>query len=99
MSNSDKEQSILAKFDEDTILEEMHAYIAKTYSSHYSGRTDAFELIRDAGHGEGFCVGNIIKYASRYGKKDGKNRNDILKIIHYTMMLLHVHDINVEKPI
>ena len=33
----------------------------------------------DSGHGEGFCIGNILKYSQRYGKKDGKNRNDLLK--------------------
>jgi hypothetical protein len=40
----------------------------------------------------GFTIGNIMKYAQRYGKKNGYNRKDILKIIHYAIMLLHVHD-------
>jgi hypothetical protein len=46
------------------------------------------EFIVDAGHGEGFCIGNIIKYAQRYGKKNGKNKDDLLKIIHYAVILL-----------
>jgi hypothetical protein len=46
----------------------------------------------DAGHGVGFCVGNIIKYAQRYGKKGGYNRKDLMKIIHYAIFLLHTHD-------
>ena len=35
---------------------------------------NATEMIIDSGHGEGFCIGNILKYAQRYGKKNGKNR-------------------------
>ena len=54
------------------------------------------EFIFDAGHGEGFCLGNIIKYAQRYGKKDGKNQQDLLKILHYTIMLLGVEIENEE---
>ena len=46
----------------------------------------------DGGHGEGFCIGNILKYAQRYGKKDGYNRADILKVLHYAIMALNVHD-------
>ena len=46
------------------------------------------EFIFDSGHGEGFCIGNIIKYAQRYGKKNGKNPDDLLKILHYGIILL-----------
>ena len=42
----------------------------------------------DSDHGEGFCIGNIIKYAQRYGKKDGYNEKDLLKIVHYAIILL-----------
>ncbi len=52
------------------------------------GKAQSTEFIFDAGHGEGFCIGNIIKYAQRYGKKDGKNTDDLLKILHYAVMLL-----------
>ena len=52
----------------------------------------------DSGHGEGFCIGNILKYSQRYGKKDGKNRNDLLKVIHYGIMrFLHNHDTTEKK--
>ena len=81
------------KYSEDKILEELRQYINKTYSAHYSqNRFQATEFIMDGGHGEGFCIGNILKYAQRYGKKDGKNRNDLLKVIHYGIMSLHNHD-------
>lgn len=64
-------------------------HIDSTYDEHYSKeKIQATEFIIDSGMGEGFCMGNIIKYAKRYGKKEGKNRDDILKIIHYAIILL-----------
>ena len=48
----------------------------------------------DSGHGEGFCIGNIMKYAQRYGKKDGYNRKDLQKVLHYALIALSVHDSN-----
>ena len=39
-----------------------------------------------------FCIGNIMKYAQRYGKKGGKNRADLLKVLHYALFMLYVHD-------
>ena len=47
-------------------------------------------MIVDAGYGEGFTMGNIMKYAMRFGKKDGKNIDDLLKIIHYTMIAIYI---------
>ena len=77
------------KFNEDIILEKLKTYIDSTYDAHYSmNKIQSTEFIFDAEHGEGFCLGNVIKYAQRYGKKDGKNEKDLLKIIHYTIILL-----------
>ena len=77
------------KFNEDIILEKLKTYIDSTYDAHYSmNKIQSTEFIFDADHGEGFCLGNVIKYAQRYGKKDGKNEKDLLKIIHYTIILL-----------
>jgi hypothetical protein len=30
-----------------------------------------------------------LKYIMRYGKKDGFNKKDLLKVIHYTVLLWH----------
>ena len=52
------------KFDEDKSLDEIKKYIDKTYDAHYSkGKYQCTEMIIDSGHGEGFCIGNILKYA------------------------------------
>jgi len=80
------------KFREDELLTEFKKYVDKTYEMHYSGKYQATDMIIDAGHGTGFNVGNIMKYAKRYGKKQGFNRADLLKIMHYTLIQLYVHD-------
>jgi hypothetical protein len=83
------------KYSENKILAELKDYIDTTYNQHYSrNKFQASEFILDAGHGDGFCIGNIMKYAQRYGVKDGYNRKDLLKIIHYAIIALHNHDTN-----
>ena len=83
------------KYDESKTLTELKSYIDQTYDQHYSQNNfQATEFIIDGGHGEGFCIGNIMKYAQRYGKKNGRNRDDLMKIAHYAMMALHVHDLD-----
>ena len=67
-------------------------YIDATYNEHYSGKYQATDMIIDAGHGTGFCMGNIMKYAKRYGKKGGYNRKDLMKIIHYAIIEMYVQD-------
>lgn len=83
------------KYEEDRILTELKEYIDATYGQHYSkNKFQATEFIIDSGHGTGFCVGNILKYAQRYGRKGRREewRKDMLKVIHYAMMQLYVHD-------
>ena len=82
------------KYSEDRILKEIKEYVDATYGEHYSqNKFQATEFIMDSGHGEGFCIGNIIKYAQRYGKKDGHNRKDLMKVLHYAIMAIHNHDL------
>ena len=86
------------KYDEDKILTELKSYIDRTYKQHYSQNNfQATEFIIDGGHGEGFCIGNILKYAQRYGKKNGKDRNDLLKVIHYGIIALYVDKLEKTK--
>tara|TARA_R100001015_G_C4498013_1_gene73438 strand:+ start:187 stop:486 length:300 start_codon:yes stop_codon:yes gene_type:complete len=81
------------KFNENELIEELKNYIYDTYGQHYAtDKYQATDVIIDSGHGEGFCIGNIMKYAKRYGNKDGKNRKDLMKILHYAIIMLYVHD-------
>lgn len=86
------------KFNEDKVLNEIKQWIDGTYSKHYSmNKIQSTEFVIDSGHGVGFCVGNIIKYAQRYGKKEGYNREDVYKIIHYAIILLGIEDDKEER--
>ena len=91
-------ENIDYKFSEDKLINVIKEYIDNTYNQHYAKtKFQATEFIVDGGHGEGFCIGNILKYAQRYGKKEGYNKNDLLKVIHYDLIALHVHDLNNER--
>lgn len=82
------------KYNELDLLQELKRYIDCTYEEHYSqNKIQTTEFIIDNGDGIGFTRGNIVKYVQRYGKKEGKNRKDLLKVLHYAIIMLHVHDI------
>jgi len=88
---------ITYKFDEDIHINEFKRYIDSTYSGHYSvNKFQATEFVIDGGHGTGFCIGNVLKYAQRYGKKGTKSdaRKDLMKVLHYALIQLYIHDLN-----
>ena len=79
------------KYSEAEILKELGDYISDTYNAHYSAgneKIQTLDLIDACGDAEAFCRSNILKYASRYDKK-GTARRDIIKIMHYAVLLLH----------
>ena len=87
------------KYDEEEILKELLEYIRGTYNQHYSAGDDkiqTLDLIDACGDGEAFCRSNILKYASRYDKK-GTARRDIMKILHYAVLLMHFNDKNAQR--
>jgi hypothetical protein len=87
------------KYDEVRLLSELRDYVDSTYGQHYSmSKFQSTEFIIDNGHGVGFTAGNVMKYVQRYGKKEGRNRQDLLKVLHYALMLLYVHDMEVDEP-
>ena len=88
------------KYNEPALLRELSDYIDGTYGEHYSqSKLQTTEFIIDNGDGIGFTRGNIIKYAQRYGKKEGRNRKDLLKVLHYAIIMLHVHDLETKEKI
>ena len=83
------------KFNEGALIQELQDYIDSTYGGHYSKNNfQSTEFIIDCGHGMGFAIGNVLKYAQRYGKKDCFNRGDLMKILHYALIAMHTHDLN-----
>ena len=80
------------KYEEDKTLKEVQDYLSGTYNSHYTSqdsKTQTLDLIESIGDAEPFCRSNAIKYLSRFGKKNGKSKMDILKAIHYCVLLYH----------
>lgn len=84
------------KYNEGKILREVEQYLSGTYKGHYVGaetKVQTLDLIDSIGDAEAFCRSNAIKYLSRFGKKDGKNPKDLLKVIHYAMLLYHFSEL------
>ena len=80
------------KYEEDKTLKEVEEYLSSTYHSHYTSeqsKTQTLDLIESIGDAEAFTRSNAIKYLSRFGKKNGKSKMDILKAIHYCILLYH----------
>jgi hypothetical protein len=89
------------KYNEEEIVKELLEYIRGTYTQHYSAGDDkiqTLDLIEACGDGEAFCRSNILKYASRYDKK-GTARRDIMKILHYAVLLMNFNDKNAQREI
>ena len=83
------------KYHEEEILKDIEEYVSGTYQGHYTGKSHEYrnvqtiDLMASKELAAGFCQANILKYGSRYGNKDGKNKKDLMKVIHYAMLLLH----------
>ena len=83
------------KYHEDQIIEDVKEYVSRTYNGHYTGtkheyrNVQTIDLMASRDLASSFCQSNILKYGSRYGSKDGRNKKDLMKVIHYAMLLLH----------
>ena len=79
------------KYKEDESIKALQDYISTTYGGHYTSDTNdvqTLDLIESVGDAESFCRSNAIKYLSRYDKK-GQAKRDILKALHYSLLLYH----------
>lgn len=95
-ARNDSKDTTFWKYSEGKILREVEAYLSSTYNGHYVGedsKIQTLDLIDSIGDAEPFCRSNAIKYLSRFGKKDGKNPKDLLKVIHYAFLLYHFSDL------
>ena len=93
ISQGKHSQIIEYKYAEDQIIADFKAYIDKTYSEHYKTEEQSIECF-DAwialGDSTPTFRNTALKYLWRYGKKNGSNKADLLKALHYTMMCLYV---------
>ena len=94
------EKEVNWKYCEDMILNDFREYLAKTYTEHYKSKTDKIECF-DAwialGDSGPTFRNTAIKYLWRYGEKDGKNKKDVMKALHYVLMLMYVEHYKPEE--
>ena len=78
------------KYSEDSYIQDIQNYVDSTYGQHYVN--DGIQVV-DVWHARGTLettsADTAIKYIMRYGKKDGKNRKDLLKAVHYIMLMMY----------
>lgn len=82
------------KYKEKEILGILEDYINSTYSAHYVSEKNAEDfqiqdLFSHIGIAEEFCRGAALKYLVRFGKKEGKNKKDLLKTLHYVVLMYY----------
>ena len=90
----------MLKYNEDKILKEIGDYIKSTYGQHYAQVKEGVQvqdLLRSIGVDKDFCQANSIKYLARFGKKSGRNIADLLKAVHYIVLLMSSEDATNKK--
>ena len=86
-----EDRTTIRKYKEDESIKALQDYISTTYGGHYTSdnnNVQTLDLIESVGDAESFCRSNAIKYLSRYDKK-GQAKRDILKALHYSLLLYH----------
>ena len=78
------------KYNEPQILLEVSKYLESTYGQHYAGNKEiqTVDFWHSLGSLDTTARDNAIKYLARYGKKGGKNRKDLIKAIHYIILMM-----------
>lgn len=77
---------------ETKVLADAAAYIESTYAGHYAGDIAPIDYMESSLGTEAvvhFIKCSIDKYVARQGKKAGEERKDLMKIIHYSVLLAH----------
>jgi hypothetical protein len=89
----DYNKNISYKYAEDQIIADFKDYIDSTYGEHYMTEDQSLECF-DAwialGDSTPTFRNTALKYLWRYGKKNGSNKKDLLKTLHYVLMCLYV---------
>lgn len=86
------------KYNEDKNIQSVIDYINSTYGQHYvgDGEIQTVDFWESLGSLDTTARDTAIKYLARYGKKDGRNRKDLLKAIHYIILMMYAHDKDME---
>lgn len=87
------------KYNEDQAIASIQSYVDSTYGQHYVGNGDVqtVDFWRSLGSLETTSRDTAIKYLARYGKKGGKNRKDLLKAVHYIILMMYALDLEEQE--
>lgn len=88
------------KYGEDKALAKITEYVNSTYGQHYVGNGDiqTVDFWESLGSLETTCRDTAIKYLARYGKKGGRNEKDLLKAVHYIILMMYAAPKENEVP-
>lgn len=77
------------KYSEDSVLIALHDHIEGTYKDHYQSENgiQALDVWEALGNFDTSCRDAAIKYLFRFGKKNGENKEDLLKAMHFITLL------------
>ena len=92
MTDANKADRIVQyKYMEGDILQEVKNYIDSTYGQHYvgNGEIQTVDFWESLGSLDTTARDTAIKYLARFGKKGGNNRKDLLKAIHYIVLMMY----------
>lgn len=85
------------KYSEDKVLEDFYGYLESTYQQHYQTNTanmECFDAWIALGDSSPTFRNTAMKYLWRYGRKEGNNKKDLFKALHYILLMLHVDHYN-----
>lgn len=86
------------KYLEEKYLEEINTYIKGTYNQHYAtNEIQVIDIWLARGTLQTTAIDTSMKYLLRYGKKEGFNRKDLLKALHYIILTLYAQDLKEGK--
>lgn len=88
------------KYNEGDAMAKIREYINGTYGQHYVGNGDiqTVDFWESLGSLETTCRDTAIKYLARYGKKGGRNEKDLLKAVHYIILMMYAAPKENEVP-
>ena len=79
------------KYKEDIFLNDLQKYVESTYGEHYvnDGKLQVVDVWHARGSLSTTAIDTALKYLMRYGKKDGKNKKDLMEAVHYIMLAMY----------
>lgn len=81
------------KYNEGKYIQDIEDYVDRTYGEHYVAKDiQVVDVWKSLGSLESTARDTAIKYLCRYGKKDGKNKKDLLKAIHYIILMMYAEE-------